>query len=104
MSSQNGDRSLQENDSEIVQEALAQLEATSGGYGALLTELKQRIRTARVKAALSVNRELVILYWQIGRGSDAPRIGIHRIRRPAQSHRRSHQVRLACCSSVAGTS
>jgi len=68
MSSQNGDRSLQENDSEIVQEALAQLEATSGGYGALLTELKQRIRTARVKAALSVNRELVILYWQIGRG------------------------------------
>ncbi|MGH6815750.1 MAG: DUF1016 N-terminal domain-containing protein [Hyphomicrobiaceae bacterium] len=36
-------------------------------YPAFLTELKERIRTARVKAALSVNRELVLLYWSIGR-------------------------------------
>jgi predicted nuclease of restriction endonuclease-like (RecB) superfamily len=36
-------------------------------YSALLTELKQRIRTARLQAALSVNRELVLLYWNIGR-------------------------------------
>ncbi|MCK4599648.1 hypothetical protein KAU37_07535 [Candidatus Bipolaricaulota bacterium] len=35
-------------------------------YGELLDELKQRIRTARVKAAVSVNRELVLLYWEIG--------------------------------------
>ncbi len=38
-----------------------------GGYPAFLTELKERIRTAQVKAALAVNRELVLLYWQIGR-------------------------------------
>ena len=33
----------------------------------LLQTLKDRIRTAQVRAALSVNRELVLLYWQIGR-------------------------------------
>ena len=37
------------------------------GYGALLEDLKARIRTAQVRAALAVNRELVLLYWQIGR-------------------------------------
>ncbi len=36
------------------------------GYGKLLDELKSRIQTARVKAALAVNRELVLLYWGIG--------------------------------------
>lgn len=37
------------------------------GYGVLLDELKARIRSAQVRAALAVNRELVLLYWQIGR-------------------------------------
>ncbi len=37
------------------------------GYDDFLQELKERIRSAQVKAALSVNRELVLLYWQIGR-------------------------------------
>ena len=36
-------------------------------YAALLADLKQRIDSARLKAALSVNRELVLLYWSIGR-------------------------------------
>ena len=36
-------------------------------YGALLTDLKERIRTAQVRAALAVNGELVGLYWQIGK-------------------------------------
>lgn len=36
-------------------------------YGELLEDLKTRIRTAQVKAALSVNRELIALYWHIGR-------------------------------------
>ncbi|MDB9526998.1 PDDEXK nuclease domain-containing protein [Oscillatoria sp. CS-180] len=35
-------------------------------YRELLEELKQQIRTAQVKAALAVNRELLLLYWQIG--------------------------------------
>ncbi|MDP3396877.1 MAG: DUF1016 N-terminal domain-containing protein [Methanoregula sp.] len=36
------------------------------GYPEFIVSLKQRIRTAQVKAAVSVNRELVHLYWQIG--------------------------------------
>jgi predicted nuclease of restriction endonuclease-like (RecB) superfamily len=35
-------------------------------YPEFIVSLKQRIRSAQVKAALSVNRELVLLYWQIG--------------------------------------
>jgi predicted nuclease of restriction endonuclease-like (RecB) superfamily len=35
-------------------------------YADFLDGLKQRIRSAQVKAALAVNRELVLLYWQIG--------------------------------------
>ncbi|MDD4934074.1 MAG: PDDEXK nuclease domain-containing protein, partial [Methylacidiphilaceae bacterium] len=38
-----------------------------GGYGALLEDLKARIRAVQVKAALSVNREIVALYWHIGK-------------------------------------
>jgi hypothetical protein len=37
------------------------------GYPELLQELKERIRLAQVRAALAVNRELVLLYWSIGR-------------------------------------
>ena len=36
------------------------------GYPEFIVSLKQRIRSAQVKAALSVNRELVLLSWQIG--------------------------------------
>jgi predicted nuclease of restriction endonuclease-like (RecB) superfamily len=35
-------------------------------YALLLSDLKTRIREAQTRAALSVNRELVLLYWQIG--------------------------------------
>lgn len=36
-------------------------------YGPWLLDLKARIQAAQLRAALSVNRELVLLYWQIGR-------------------------------------
>ncbi|MGI8586704.1 MAG: PDDEXK nuclease domain-containing protein [Chloroflexia bacterium] len=36
------------------------------GYDDFLRELKERIRTAQLRAGLAVNRELVLLYWQIG--------------------------------------
>lgn len=39
----------------------------SDGYPAFLTELKRRIRGARTRAAVSVNSELILLYWSIGR-------------------------------------
>lgn len=37
------------------------------GYASLLFQLKERIRSARLKAAVAVNRELILLYWGIGR-------------------------------------
>lgn len=37
------------------------------GFPELLNDLKTRIRSAQIKAALAVNRELVLLYWHIGR-------------------------------------
>ena len=36
-------------------------------YAAWLAELKTRIHVAQQRASLTVNRELVLLYWQIGR-------------------------------------
>jgi predicted nuclease of restriction endonuclease-like (RecB) superfamily len=39
----------------------------STGYEDFLRNLKDRIRAAQVRAALAVNSELVLLYWQIGR-------------------------------------
>jgi len=48
----------------IVQQPVAQLPI---GYAELLETLKARIRQAQVRAALSVNRELVLLYWHIGK-------------------------------------
>jgi predicted nuclease of restriction endonuclease-like (RecB) superfamily len=35
-------------------------------YPTLLSDLKTQIRAARTKAALAVNRELILLYWSIG--------------------------------------
>ena len=37
-------------------------------YTSFLTEVKGRIQTARLQAGRAVNRELVMLYWDIGRG------------------------------------
>ena len=39
----------------------------SPGYAELLEQLKTRIRSARLQAMLAVNRELIQLYWEIGR-------------------------------------
>ena len=43
------------------------LAPTPQGYADWLLDLKTRIHTAQQRAALAVNRELVLLYWQIGR-------------------------------------
>lgn len=37
------------------------------GYDSFVIELKERIRHAQLRVALSINRELVLLYWSIGR-------------------------------------
>jgi hypothetical protein len=37
------------------------------GYAELLGWIKERIRSAQLRASLAINREMVLLYWQIGR-------------------------------------
>ena len=41
--------------------------AEQGDYSHWLASLKTQIRSARLKASLAVNRELVLLYWRIGK-------------------------------------
>jgi predicted nuclease of restriction endonuclease-like (RecB) superfamily len=43
------------------------MDRLSTEYQELLISLKQRIRTSQIRAALAVNRKLILLYWQIGR-------------------------------------
>ena len=50
----------------MVKSAERSIERFSG-YAPLLADLKSRVRTAQVKAALAANRELLTLYWDIGR-------------------------------------
>ncbi|MBD2066323.1 DUF1016 domain-containing protein [Leptolyngbya sp. FACHB-671] len=40
---------------------------TDENYTSFLRSLKERIHQAHIKAALAVNNELILLYWQIGR-------------------------------------
>ena len=44
-----------------------ELVAKSDDYRSLLAAVHGRIREAQVRAGLAVNRELVLLYWSIGR-------------------------------------
>lgn len=37
------------------------------GYEGFFRDIKERIHSARIRAALAVNQELVLLYWQIGK-------------------------------------
>ena len=41
--------------------------ALPAGYATLLADLKARVRAAQLRAVVSVNRELILLYWDIGR-------------------------------------
>ena len=41
--------------------------ALPAGYAELLADLQERIQAAQLRATLSVNRELVVLYWGIGK-------------------------------------
>ena len=41
-------------------------QALPKGYSTLLEQLKERIRTAQLRASLAVHKELILLYWQIG--------------------------------------
>jgi hypothetical protein len=45
----------------IVHQSVAQF------YDRFVEGIKQRIRAAQIKAAISANRELILLYWDFGR-------------------------------------
>ena len=49
------------------------------GYRHFIAELKTRVAAARISAARHVNRDLVLLYWDIGQGyrgkTESPRLG-----------------------------
>jgi len=53
--------------SPVVRHVAAQPEAPPPqGYAELLADIKQRIRTAQVRAARAANTELLRLYWSVG--------------------------------------
>jgi predicted nuclease of restriction endonuclease-like (RecB) superfamily len=49
-----------------VQKKTNDSEASLSDYAETLANLKHQIQEAQLKAALSVNRELILLYWRIG--------------------------------------
>ena len=51
----------------MTQEQPSSLSPPPSGYADWLADLKTRIQSAQQRATLAVNRELVGLYWQIGR-------------------------------------
>jgi predicted nuclease of restriction endonuclease-like (RecB) superfamily len=51
----------------VSERRVARMAGLPAGYPALLDELKRRIRAVQLKAAISVNRELIALYWHIGK-------------------------------------
>lgn len=53
-------------DGETTHASAVALADVPEGYTGWLADLKVRIHTAQQRAALAVNRELVLLYWQIG--------------------------------------
>src|ERR1035438_8281833 len=41
--------------------------ALPAGYTTLLADLKARVRAAQLRAVVSVNRELILIYWDMGK-------------------------------------
>ena len=52
---------------EKLQPANAESSVIPSGYVKFLNNLKEKIRSAKLKAALSINQELIKLYWEIGK-------------------------------------
>jgi hypothetical protein len=42
------------------------LAIAAGSYAGLLTDFKQRIRTAQIRTAMAGNASMLMLYWEIG--------------------------------------
>jgi len=50
----------------VTKLARGPLTVLPAGYAELLENLKDRIRRAQVRAAVAANREMILLYWEIG--------------------------------------
>lgn len=50
-----------------MSEQPSRLKSPPKGYADWLSDIKTRIHNSQQRATLAVNRELVLLYWQIGR-------------------------------------
>ena len=76
----------------------------SGDYAALLGDLKGRIRNAQTRAALAVNRELVLLYWHIGQRilARTEEAGVGWIAHPMKVLERSSEQMLGVLREEAG--
>ena len=78
---------------EAVSDAPVRLTPAPEGYADWLADLKGRIHAAQQRATLAVNRELVLLYWRIGRNILARQAvqgwGVKVIERLAQDLRES---------------
>jgi predicted nuclease of restriction endonuclease-like (RecB) superfamily len=57
----------QEGNDECVQQPPAQSDAVPADYAQFLEDLKSRVLAAQTKAAVAVNRELIEVYWLVGR-------------------------------------
>ena len=51
----------------VIEKRTIERSGLPDGYSHFLSDLKKRIRSAQIKASVSVNRELILLYWDIGR-------------------------------------
>lgn len=58
---------MEQSERRIVPQTVAQLAKVPSGYAELLDDLKKRIHTTQLRAGLAVNRDLILLYWEIGR-------------------------------------
>lgn len=52
---------------EIAERYTAHIKALPAEYETLLAELKSKIKATQIRAGMSVNQELILLYWEIGR-------------------------------------
>ena len=51
-----------------MKKAIQTILPTSQEYRCFIEELKKRVVSARISAARSVNRDIILLYWDIGQG------------------------------------
>ena len=67
MTSKQGKDPAKKRQEKNLSQPVAQSLEIPAGYAKLLNDLKLRIRTARIRASLGVNRELIRLHWEVGK-------------------------------------